>query len=198
MKPLQISEIFYSLQGEGERAGTSNVFIRLRGCKTASACYASGIRCDTEFASGRPYYIFQLEDLIDKYPCKSIIWTGGEPADQLDEEIVSHFKALGYYQCIETSGLQKVPAGIDYIVVSPKVAEHVVAKNFTHVQELRYVRHSGQGIPVPSITADHYCISPHSDGFEINGQNLKHCIELVKNNPGWRLSVQQHKLWMVL
>lgn len=197
---LNVSEIFYSLQGEGARAGTANVFVRLQGCKAKDACYASGIKCDTEFESGRAYTIQELYEAVDKYKCGKLIWTGGEPAQQLTADHVAYFKQRGYYQCIETSGLFSVPDGLDYIVVSPKVAEHVVKKNFdnTQVHELRYVRHAGQEIPKPSITALYYCLSPHSDGFTINASNLAHCIELVKQNPDWRLSVQQHKLWNVL
>jgi 7-carboxy-7-deazaguanine synthase len=50
---LKISEIFYSLQGEGARAGTPTIFIRLQGCSAKNACYQSGIKCDTEFESGK-------------------------------------------------------------------------------------------------------------------------------------------------
>ena len=128
----------------------------------------------------------------------NIIWTGGEPLDQLTNEITAYFKSKGYYQAIETSGLKPPVENLNFICVSPKVAEHIVKKNFTKVNELRYVRHKGQEIPQPSVKADYYYISPHSDGFTINGENLKHCIELVKNNPTWRMSVQQHKLWSVL
>lgn len=197
---LSVSEIFYSLQGEGARAGTPTIFIRLKGCKAKNACYALGIKCDTEFESGEAMSLQFIFDWIHKNAneCKEITWTGGEPTDQLTDEIVSAFKQAGYYQAIETSGLSQVPAGIDFICVSPKVAEHVIKKNFNHVNELRYVRHSGQSVPEPSITADHYWISPHSDGFNINTENLKHCINLCKLNPKWKLSVQQHKLWNIL
>lgn len=198
---LQVSEIFYSLQGEGQRAGTANIFIRLQGCKAKNACYALGIRCDTEFESGTEYSLKELHDRMTQLSmdCKNIIWTGGEPTDQLTDEVVAYFTDLGYFQALETSGLNPAPQGIDYVVVSPKVAEHVVKKNFPNgVEELRYVRHSGQAIPQPQVMARYYCISPHSDGFDINIENLKHCINLCKINPMWRLSVQQHKLWNVL
>lgn len=198
---LKVSEIFYSLQGEGARVGTPTVFIRLQGCKAKNACYASGIKCDTEFESGKEYSIDEILDWIEvnAFGCKEITWTGGEPTDQLNEEVIKYFSKLGYYQAIETSGLNPVPNGIDFICVSPKVAEHVIAKNFPNgVSELRYVRHAGQDVPVPSIEARHYWISPHSDGFTINKENLAHCIKLCKQNPQWKLSVQTHKLWNIL
>jgi len=201
MNNLRVTELFYSLQGEGGRAGTANVFVRLQGCKTKEACYQLGIRCDTEFESGSEYSPDQLLREIEKMDTgasKNIIWTGGEPLDQLTTEHVQFFKDKGYYQALETSGLQPTEANFDYICLSPKVAEHVVAKNFKSVHELRYVRHKGQSIPEPKVEALYYCISPHSDGWTINDENLAHCIQLVKSNPKWRLSVQQHKQWKVL
>lgn len=198
---LRISEIFYSLQGEGARVGTPTVFIRTSGCKAKNACYAAGIKCDTEFESGKDMSVDDILNWLhlNASQCKEITWTGGEPTDQLTDEIVSFFKEKGYFQAIETSGLNKVPEGIDFICVSPKVAEHVIKKNFPEgVDELRYVRHKGQTIPEPSITAKHYWISPHSDGFTINSENLQHCIELCIENGQWKLSLQNHKIWNVL
>lgn len=195
---MKISEIFYSIQGEGNRVGSANIFIRTQGCKAKNACYQMGIKCDTEFESGREYSIEELYNEIKQYNCKNIIWTGGEPAQQLTDEIIEYFKNKGFYQCIETSGLFPVSELLDYIVVSPKVAEHVIKKNFNRVNELRYVRHKGQEIPSPSIEADNYFISPHSDGFTLNFENMKHCLNLVKTNPKWRISIQMHKIYSVL
>ncbi len=196
---LSVSEIFYSCQGEGSRVGSANVFIRLQGCKTKDACFASGVRCDTEFESGRTMTIHEIAKEANKTGCSNIIWTGGEPAQQLTDEIIAKFKSLGYYQAIETSGLLPVPAGLDHVCVSPKVAEHVVAKNFpAGVDELRYVRHAGQDIPKPSVNARDFFISPHSDGDQLNMDNVRHCIELVKQNPKWKLSIQLHKILRVL
>jgi organic radical activating enzyme len=198
---LKISEIFYSLQGEGARIGTPTIFIRLQGCKAKNACYQLGIKCDTEFESGKDYSIQEIKNWITQNAnnCKEITWTGGEPTDQLTNEIVLHFKEKGFYQAIETSGLNPCPQGIDFICVSPKVAEHVIKKNFPNgVTELRYVRHAGQEIPQPSINALHYWISPHSNGNQIDKHNLMHCIKLCKENPNWKLSIQNHKLWNIL
>ncbi len=198
---LKVSELFYSLQGEGARVGTPTLFIRTSGCKAKFACAASGIKCDTEFESGKQMSVQELLKWcqVAAPECKEITWTGGEPTDQLTEEIISFFKDAGYYQAIETSGLNPVPDGIDFICVSPKVAEHIVKKNFPNgVTELRYVRHAGQFIPEPSVAALHYWISPHSDGFNINSENLKYCIKLCTENPKWKLSLQNHKVWNIL
>lgn len=229
MKTLKVSEIFYSLQGEGARAGEASIFVRLSGCSAKNACYTQGVICDTEFASGMDMDLETLDHEMDKAVLRStphgtgdqgtwMVWTGGEPLDQLTPEILQWFKDRKYKVAIETSGIKPVSREvaylIDHIVVSPKVAEHVLEKNFKtlyggeqwrpdnlkgHVHELRYVRHAGQpGVPQPSLEAQHYYLSPHSDGGEINKENLKHCINLCLQYPQWKLSVQQHKLWRVL
>lgn len=198
---LKVSELFYSLQGEGARTGKPTIFIRLQGCKTKHACAAMGIVCDTEFESGKEMSLASILDWItlNGKGCKDITWTGGEPLDQLTSEIALKVETYGFYQAIETSGLKAMIDGIDFVCVSPKVAEHIVKKNFPNgVSELRYVRHKGQAIPEPSIEAIHYWVSPHSDGYEINTENLQHCINLCLENPKWKLSVQDHKLWNIL
>lgn len=198
---IKISEIFYSLQGEGARIGTPTVFIRTSGCKAKNACYSLGIKCDTEFESGKEMTIEEIHQWLinNAQQCKEITWTGGEPLDQLTDEITAYFKENGYFQAIETSGLKPPVKNLDFICVSPKVAEHVVAKNFPNgVNELRYVRHAGQDVPKPSVKAHHYWLSPHSDGFSINSENLKHCIDLCIKDGKWKLSLQNHKIWNIL
>lgn len=199
---LNVNETFYSLQGEGHRVGEPSFFIRLQGCKAHGACYAAGIRCDTEFVSGATITVDDLLFLAKQFPGRWIVWTGGEPLDQLTAEVVNRFREEGFLQAVETSGLHPIPEGcrFDFVSVSPKVAEHVVRKNFAdgEIDELRYVRHSGQEIPQPSVKAKHLFLSPHFDGINPNADNLGHCVRLVQANPQWRLSVQLHKLLRIL
>src|SRR5258706_16156753 len=91
--PMLISEIFYSLQGEGKRTGEPSIFIRLAGCSAKYACYAGGVLCDTEFESGKEMTCEEILHWISLHgnSCKWIVWTGGEPADQLTDEIVEFF-----------------------------------------------------------------------------------------------------------
>ena len=194
---LKINEIFYSLQGEGARAGEPSIFIRLSGCSAKNACYKSGVICDTEFESGSDMTVKEIKDYISKFPCKWIVWSGGEPTDQLTEEIVEYFEP--YLQAIECSGIKEPPKNLDWIVLSPKIAEHAILKKWSTVKphELRWVRKEGQSIPDTKIESQYKYLSPHFDGEEINKQSLNHCIQLCLDNPEWSLSVQQHKLWKV-
>ena len=199
--PMLISEIFYSLQGEGRRAGEPSIFIRLTGCSAKHACYGSGVRCDTEFESGKPMTSEEILQWIFLHGngCKWIVWTGGEPADQLTEDVVEFFNRNGFKQAAETSGIKPLPKGLSWVTLSPKVAEHVLEKNFpSGVQEIKYIRHSGQDIPKPKVAALHKFLSPHFDGFNPNDENVRHCINLCLKHPEWSLSIQQHKLWQIL
>ena len=208
---MKVNEIFYSLQGEGCRQGQPSIFIRLAGCDLTCGF------CDTEFESGKEMTLFEIREYIKQWPCKYIVWTGGEPALQLTSEIILTMKSFGYKQSIETNGNNKVPIELDLISLSPKVAEHVIANNFkmfTHKYfnenvevilpkiEVRYVRHKGQmSLPVPVVKADHYFISPMFDGSNINLENLNHCVKLIQENESdinWTLSLQMHKIIKVL
>ena len=198
---MLISEIFYSLQGEGKRAGEPSIFIRLTGCSAKHACYASGVRCDTEFESGKEMSNDDILSWIALHAssCKWIVWTGGEPADQLTDEVVEFFNQQGLKQAMETSGIKPVPKGLSWVTLSPKVAEHVLEKNFpSGVEEIKYIRHTGQDIPKPKVAALYKFLSPHFDGINPNNENVRHCIELCLKNPDWSLSIQQHKLWQIL
>jgi len=141
-----------------------------------------------------------IKKLANIKKTKWIIWTGGEPTDQITQEIVDEFS--DFKQSIECSGI-KQPPEMDWVVLSPKIAEHAILKKWDerkgfHCDELRWVRHSGQEIPQTEIKAKKYYLSPHFDGINKNDENLKHCIKLCLNNPKWSLSTQQHKLWNVL
>lgn len=192
-----INEMFYSLQGEGVRAGTANIFIRFSGCNQTCRKESHGFDCDTEFVSNVSMEAGAVLAYAQKLSpaCTSVIFTGGEPCLQLDDRLIKIFKEAGYYLAIETNGSLEVPEGIDWIVVSPKVAEHCMRQ--LTADEVKYVRHSGQGIPKPACRATHYLLSPAADGADIDPQSLAWCLKLIKENPTWRLSVQQHKMWSV-
>jgi organic radical activating enzyme len=107
----------------------------------------------------------------------------------------------GYYHCIETNGTNKVPSEINYIACSPKVTPETLWENFTVVDEFRYP--IGQGVTPPRIKelppASNYFVSPLFIGeekkrFTRSEKNLTYCIDFVKRHPGWRLSMQMHKL----
>jgi len=196
-KKYKINEIFYSLQGEGARAGTANVFVRFSDCNLRCIRSREGFDCDTEFVSGNEMSLLELLREIKKSSgeCRSVILTGGEPALQIDDNLITALKSEGYFIAIETNGTKLLPEGIDWICVSPKTAEHTL--KVKSANELKYVRRAGMALPEPSIKAEHYFISPSFDAESLDRSDLQYCIELCQKNPKWRLSVQQHKIWKI-
>ncbi|MCI5066293.1 7-carboxy-7-deazaguanine synthase QueE [bacterium] len=202
MSGYQINEIFYSLQGEGVRAGTPALFLRFSGCNLQCSQETHGFDCDTEFVSGRRLSAEEIgEELRECSPaCRWIICTGGEPLLQLDTDLALFLKEQGYLLAVETNGsVEPAPPLLellDWITCSPKVAEHAV--RLSRCDELKYVRSYGQGLPKPKLTRmEHKLISPAFAGGHLDRRTLEWCIELVKENPGWRLSLQQHKIWNI-
>jgi 7-carboxy-7-deazaguanine synthase len=192
-----VNEMFYSLQGEGVRVGTPNVFLRLSRCNQECRVETHGFDCDTEFESGRWLTAAEIaaEARALSPHCGWTILTGGEPALQVDPELIETLHGAGFQLAIETNGSVAVPAGIDWITVSPKVAEHAIRQRVAH--EVKYVRGHGQGLPRTVVKAEHHLLSPAFDGDELDRRALDWCIRLCRENPPWRLSVQQHKLWRV-
>lgn len=197
---LIVNEIFYSLQGEGARAGSPNIFIRL------SKCNLNCWFCDTDFSFGESYTLERLKTEISQYSCKNIIWTGGEPALQLSAGIVDYFKQLGYYQAIETNGTIPVPENLDFITCSPKqVTTEKLRKIFSNgVSEFKCIfEKASEVLPLEELpSAKHYYLSPVFLGekqqrMELDKDVLTNCINYILDNQGWKLSIQQHKIWNI-
>lgn len=204
-KTYFVNEIFCSLQGEGMRAGTLNVFVRFAGCNLqCRRDNEAGFDCDTEFLSRRPMDADAILQAVQaawtsNKSLPNVILTGGEPLLQVDDELLGVLMPACEQVCIETNGTRPVPASAEgkvWISCSPKTAEHTL--NVLYADEVRYVRHKGQGIPQSLIRCTNLFLSPaFSDDADEVRENLKHCIELIRQHPRWRLSVQQHKLWSV-
>lgn len=194
-KKYFINEWFYSLQGEGVRAGTPNLFLRFGGCNLQCAKEREGFDCDTEFNSGQKWTIDEIvQNLKDTSPTSQwVIFTGGEPSLQIDDALIDRLHHEGYKLAIETNGTHPISPKLDWVTVSPKTAEHTLKQRTA--SEVKYVRSHGMGIPKTLVEAQHYLLSPAFEGDHLPKANLDWCIQLVKENPKWRLSIQTHK-WM--
>ncbi len=118
---MRIAEIFHSVQGEGEYAGTPSVFVRTTGCNLR--CWF----CDTPYTSLHPEGPQQdWRDVLRKvleWDCPHVVLTGGEPL--LQPEIVPLAHALREEQrivTIETAGTVFRSVEADLMSVSPKLS----------------------------------------------------------------------------
>jgi 7-carboxy-7-deazaguanine synthase len=119
---MRISEIFYSIQGEGVLAGMPSVFIRTSGCNLRCRW------CDTPYASWKPegenMSVAEILTAIQEHPTRYIVVTGGEPMVAVGiHELIHALRSQGKHVTLETAGTV-APAGlvVDLVSLSPKLA----------------------------------------------------------------------------
>ena len=98
---LNVTEIFYSIQGESLYAGKPCAFIRLSGCNLR--CHY----CDTRYAyePGKSMPIEAILFQIKDYACPLVEITGGEPLLQPETPyLATALLDAGYVVLIETNG----------------------------------------------------------------------------------------------
>ena len=107
---LLVSEIFYSIDGEGSRTGAPAIFIRLFGCNLDCTYCDSRYACKTELPGESCFKQWMtLDEIINGVemfdPCRCITLTGGEPLLQpMATQLISRLRSLGYWVNIETNG----------------------------------------------------------------------------------------------
>ena len=190
---MKVNEIFYSLQGEGAHSGEAAIFIRLSGCNLKCSF------CDTEH---QPYQILTEDEIcaqIAEYPAHLVVITGGEPTIQLTNSLIAKIHELGKMVAIETNGTHEIPQGVDWVTVSPKslfVGEKGLPV-INHAQEVKVVYDGFHWVDDPTfgITAAHYFIQPCDTGNDArNREIIKRCVQFIKDNPTWKLSLQTQKI----
>lgn len=119
---MLISEIFYSVQGEGTLLGTPSVFLRTSGCNLRCRW------CDTPYASWKPegteMSVADLLAQVNAHPTRFVVVTGGEPMIAKEMPALLHaLHAAGKHITIETAGTIP-PNGVpcDLASISPKLA----------------------------------------------------------------------------
>ncbi|MDO6513135.1 MULTISPECIES: 7-carboxy-7-deazaguanine synthase [unclassified Neptuniibacter] len=202
-----VKEIFYSLQGEGAQSGRASIFCRFSGCnlwsgreqdRQTAVCNF----CDTDFigTDGQNGGKFKTADdlctfLSSFWPKDShippyIIFTGGEPALQLDQNLVDTCHQHGFIIAIETNGTKPLPNNIDWVCVSPKADAKVI---ITSGDELKLVYPQQLARPEQFEEMDfrEFYLQPlDSPTRPIHTQDI---INFCLKNPRWKLSLQSHK-----
>lgn len=113
---LTINEIFHSIQGESRRAGEPCVFVRLTACDLRCSW------CDTAYAfhEGSKREVDDVVADVEKYGCRLVEITGGEPLLQEDVyPLMDRLLARGHTVMIETGGhrsIARVPSAVLKIV----------------------------------------------------------------------------------
>ncbi|HSK30323.1 MAG TPA: 7-carboxy-7-deazaguanine synthase QueE [Candidatus Limnocylindria bacterium] len=118
---MRISEIFYSIQGEGRLTGVPSLFIRTSGCNLRC------VWCDTPYTSwraeGKNWSIAKILREVEKHPARYLVITGGEPLLAPEIEILARqLKNRGSHITIETAATIYKPVACDLLSMSPKLA----------------------------------------------------------------------------
>jgi 7-carboxy-7-deazaguanine synthase (Cx14CxxC type) len=207
----RVKEIFHTLQGEGAQSGRAATFVRFTGCNLWSgheAQRASAICqfCDTDFvgtdgpgggAFADPLELAErveaawVEACGPDAPGRFVVCTGGEPLQQLDEAAVAALHKRGFEVAIETNGTLPVPAGVDWVCVSPKAAADLV---LDEADELKLV-YPQEGAPperYEHLAVRHRFLSP-MDGPDLAANRLA-AAAYCRGHPAWRLTLQAHKV----
>ncbi|MEY2733051.1 MAG: 7-carboxy-7-deazaguanine synthase [Gemmatimonadota bacterium] len=202
-----VKEIFYTLQGEGVHAGRPAVFCRFSGCnlwtgREADRGSATCTFCDTDFVGvgpdgGRFATPEALAEAVaDRWPAGAggrpyVVCTGGEPLLQLDAAAVDAFHRRGFEVAVETNGTQPVPTGIDWVCVSPK-ADAPLAVTGGDELKLVYPQELAPPERFAGMGFRHFLLQP-MDGPAL-AANTAAAVAYCLAHPGWRLSLQTHKV----
>ncbi len=129
-----ISEIFYSVQGEGTLVGVPSVFVRVSGCNLRCAW------CDTPYTSwsptGEPMSMSEILERVGAFPARHVVVTGGEPMLFNETVELTHaLKKLDLHVTIETAGTIYKPVECDLMSISPKLANSTPEGNWAERHE---------------------------------------------------------------
>ena len=205
-----VKEIFYSLQGEGAQAGRPAVFCRFSGCnlwsglekdRDSSIC---GF-CDTDFVgtNGAEGGVFgsseELAAAIDlmwppfekEKARKLVVCTGGEPLLQLDAPLLDALHEREFEIAAETNGTLLPPEGLDWICVSPKANAELKLKKGNELK-IVFPQENLSPETFRHFEFEHFFLQP-MDGPDLE-VNIRKTVEYVMAHPGWRLSLQIHKI----
>jgi 7-carboxy-7-deazaguanine synthase len=144
---LKINEIYHSIQGESTYAGRPCIFVRLTGCNLRCTY------CDTEYAfyDGKEMSADDVINEVEKYNCKLVEITGGEPLVQMNEclNLMKELCDMNYEVMIETGGSlstkeidKRVKVIMDLKCPSSGMMDRNLYENINHLKktdELKFV-----------------------------------------------------------
>src|SRR5688500_13111997 len=118
---MKVSELFYSIQGEGKLTGVPSVFVRASGCNLRCTW------CDTPYASwdpvGEEMTVDEIVRRVAEFPSRHVVLTGGEPMIMKEIGALSiALKDAGYHITIETAATVFTPVVVDLASLSPKLS----------------------------------------------------------------------------
>ncbi|MEO1042524.1 MAG: 7-carboxy-7-deazaguanine synthase [Pseudomonadota bacterium] len=201
-----VKETYLTLQGEGAQTGRAAVFLRFAGCNLWSGRDEDRVGaicqfCDTDFVGtdgeggGRFAHAQGLASHVASFwpggGQPYVICTGGEPALQLDDDLVDALHKEGFEIGIETNGTLALPQGVDWICVSPKADTDIVIQSGNELK-LVYPQEGVDPARFSTLDFDHFFLQPMDN--DLQAENIAATADYCRRHPAWRLSLQTHKL----
>ncbi|ABC81072.1 radical SAM protein [Anaeromyxobacter dehalogenans] len=134
---MRVTEIFFSIQGEGSRAGRPCVFVRFTGCDLRCGY------CDTAYAFHGGVDMDRAAVLAEvaRHPARFVCLTGGEPMLQRElPDLARDLVARGYEVAVETHGqrpLDALPAEAIRVVDVKTPGSGEVTTDFAYLDRLQ-------------------------------------------------------------
>lgn len=127
-----------------------------------------------------------------------VVFTGGEPALQLTTDLLDALHARGCQCGVETNGTLPLPAGLDWVTVSPKAGTRLAV---TQGDELKLVwpQHGVDPADFAGLAFRHFILQPRddaghgADGTAGGAEHVAACVRYCLEHPRWRLGLQVHK-----
>ena len=122
MTRLYLSEVFFSIQGEGSLTGVPSAFVRTSGCNLRC------VWCDTPYASWEPEgEWYEVDDVLARLATRPhvrhVVLTGGEPLVAAGvPELARVLCDDGYHVTVETAGTVDADVPMHLCSISPKLA----------------------------------------------------------------------------
>lgn len=189
-----VMEHFYTIQGEGVHAGRAAYFIRLAGCDVGCAW------CDVkESWDVSEDQFIALEKLLSEVKASAtnlVVITGGEPAMYDLGPITKALKTLEVEINIETSGAYPISGDLDWVCVSPKRFKEPLIGSLQMADELKMIivnrKDLEWGIELSKNCPSQVTLLLQPE-WSRSEKVHDYIINFIKENPQWRMSLQQHK-----
>lgn len=202
---MRVLEVFDSLQGEGVWAGAPMTFVRFAGCNASDLRLGCLTWCDTPQSwraeGGVETDSAEIVERVLGGGLGRVCLTGGEPLLQGEHlaRLIERLQDAGVAVHVETNGTLPLPGTTrpDWVTVSPKPPDYVVHEGLRGlVNELKVVvDRDFRAAWVEALAAEHpsavVCLQPEASRLM---ETRKAAIGAVMAHPGWRLSIQLHRV----